>query len=64
MNLQEKGKMFDDGVVRWYDKSRHTWVTKEEIDKYNSGAKFINGLNIAFSVVALLVFFAVVLNSL
>lgn len=32
---QLRGKVFDDGVTRYYDPTKHSWVTREEIEKEN-----------------------------
>jgi hypothetical protein len=30
-----RGKIFDDGVTRYYDPTKHSWVTKEQIEEEN-----------------------------
>jgi|GEM_PF-791708 len=30
--IHKKGKIFEDGVTRYYDPSRHKWVTQDEIN--------------------------------
>lgn len=32
---QLRGKMFDDGVIRYYDPTKHSWITQEQIDEEN-----------------------------
>ena len=31
-NRSLKGKLFDDGIWRYYDQKQHKWLTQEEID--------------------------------
>ena len=33
--IHEKGKVFEDGITRYYDPSKHKWVTEKEIDQQN-----------------------------
>jgi len=30
--IHEKGKDFGDGITRYYDPSKHKWVTEKEIE--------------------------------
>lgn len=38
-NRHLRGKVFDDGITRYYDPSKHSWLTRDEIEKSNNAAK-------------------------
>ena len=31
--IHKNGKEFDDGIVRYYDPSKHKWVSEDEINQ-------------------------------
>jgi hypothetical protein len=38
-NRPLKGKVFDDGITRYYDPTKHSWLTREEVDRSNNAAQ-------------------------
>ena len=40
----QKGKLFDDGVWRYYDQQQHNWLTQEEINAKQKAEGFSNVL--------------------
>lgn len=43
-NRSLKGKLFDDGIWRYYDQKQHKWLTQEEIDEQRKAEGFSNVL--------------------
>jgi phage baseplate assembly protein gpV len=40
----QKGKLFDDGVWRYYDQQQHKWITQEVINAKQKAEGFSNVL--------------------
>lgn len=45
-----RGKVFDDGVTRYYDPTKHSWLTKEQIEEENRGNEISNYIYLLGSV--------------
>lgn len=42
--IHKNGKEFDDGIVRYYDPSKHKWVSEDEINQENTAEKITSAI--------------------
>lgn len=49
--ISGRGKWCDDGVVRYYDASKHRWVTQNEIERERQAQGIINFFTVAAAII-------------